>query len=219
MTDNRPLTKGVVQMKRCLITDKTRKVLLIAAIVIIGLVIFSQLIKNRGGVNVKCQTEYKVEEGLISYRQDDPKWKDLYLGESEFTMQSSGCITTSIATAISESENPLDPGQLVAFLSDNGVFDNDGNMQWGKLDELPGFNAEVYGKPDADAIDECLAQGHYPIVKVHRRSLFSYHHFVLIIGAENGEYICMDPLKDSFTKLKDYGNRIYSVRCVWYGDY
>lgn len=25
-----------------------------------------------------------------------------------------------------------------------------------------------------------------------------------------------NPLKDGLTKLKDYGNRIYSVRCVWY---
>ena len=30
------------------------------------------------------------------------------------------------------------------------------------------------------------------------------------------EYICMDPLQDKLTKLKDYGNRIYAVRCVWY---
>ena len=67
-----------------------------------------------------------------------------------------------------------------------------------------------------DYIDECLSAGHYPIVKVHRSSLFSYHHFVLIVGAEDGEYICMDPLKDGYTKLSDYGNRIYSVRCVWY---
>lgn len=32
----------------------------------------------------------------------------------------------------------------------------------------------------------------------------------------SGEYICMDPLKDTYTTLKDYSNRIYSVRCVWY---
>ena len=196
-------------------TNKTKKVLLIIAI-IIGVVILSQLYKNRGGVNVKCQSDYMVKEGLVSYRQDNPEWKDLHLGDSKYTMESSGCITTSIATAISESENPLDPGQLVTLLSDNGVFDEEGNIQWGKLDELPGFNTEVYGKPDVSAIDECLSQGRYPIVKVHRRSLFSYHHFVLIIGAENGEYICMDPLQDKLTKLKDYGNRIYSVRCVWY---
>ncbi len=194
---------------------KTKKILLIIAI-IIGLVILFQLYKNRGGVNVKCQSDYKVEEGLVSYRQDNPEWKDLHLGESKYTMKTSGCITTSIATAISGSENPLDPGQLVTLLSDNGVFDEEGNMQWGKLDELTGFHTEVYGKPDVGAIDECLSQGHYPIVKVHRRSLFSYHHFVLIIGAENGEYICMDPLQDKLTKLKDYGNRIYAVRCVWY---
>ena len=196
--------------------SNTKKILIIATVIVIGLVSVSQLIKNRGGVNVQCQTAYDVDGELVSYRQDDPKWKDLHLGESEFTMESSGCITTCIATAISRSGNPLNPGQVATLLSDNGVFDQDGNLQWGKLDEIPSFNTKVYDKPDVNAIDECLAQGYYPIVKVHRNTIFSYHHFVLIIGAVEGEYICMDPLKDGLTKLKDYGNRIYSVRCVWY---
>ena len=131
-------------------------------------------------------------------------------------MQSSGCVTTCISSAISKSGNPLNPGDLAKLLSDNGVFDGAGNMQWSKLDELNGFHTEVYSDLDPAYIDNCLSQGRYPIVKVHRRSLFSYHHFVLIVGSENGQYICIDPLKDGFTKLSDYGNRIYSIRCVWY---
>ena len=131
-------------------------------------------------------------------------------------METSGCITTCIASAISVTENPLNPQELVQLLNDNAVFDGAGNMQWGKLDELPGFHAEVYTDLDPAYVDKCLSQGRYPIVKVHRKSLFSYHHFVLIVGSEDGQYICMDPLKDGFTKLDDYSNRIYSIRCVWY---
>ncbi len=36
------------------------------------------------------------------------------------------------------------------------------------------------------------------------------------IGAENGDYICMDPLLDNLTKLSDYKNKIYAIRCVYY---
>ncbi len=198
--------------------ERRKKTILYFGACVVGLCLIlflSQVYKNRGGVNVQCKVDYPVSEGITGYRQDDQRWKDYSLGTSKYTMQSSGCITTCIATAISESSGAMNPGELVNLLSANGVFDNAGNMQWGKLDEIPGFNTEVYSDPDPAYIDNCLSQGRYPIVKVHRKSLFSYHHFVLIVGAENGDYICMDPLKDGFTKLKDYGNRIYSVRCVW----
>ena len=196
---------------------KIVSVLLILAAAL-TVIILSQVVKNRGGLNVKCSVDYPVSDRIVSYRQDDERWKNLHLGNSKYTMESSGCITTCIATAFSEQKSQLTPDQLVALLSENGVFDGAGNMQWGVLDQLPGVNTEVYSDLDAGYIDECLSQGHYPIVKVHRKSLFSYHHFVLIIGAENGEYICMDPLRDGYTKLSDYGNRIYSVRCVWYDE-
>ncbi len=195
---------------------KVIKRVLIIIVVIAIVVISSQIIKNRGGVNVKCQVDYPLTEGLSYYRQDDDDWKSLNLGNSEYTMESSGCITTCIATAISGNEDSLNPGQLVTLLSENNVFDENGNMQWGQLDEIPNFNTKVYSSPDVSYINECLSEGHYPIVKVHRKSLFSYHHFVLIIGTDGEEYICMDPLEDNLTKLSDYGNRIYSVRCVWY---
>ncbi|WP_026489450.1 hypothetical protein [Butyrivibrio sp. XBB1001] len=195
---------------------KRKMYIVLVLVVVLGILLLSQIAKNRGGINVKCNVEYPVPEKMVGYRQDDDRWKDIHLGESKYTMESSGCITTCIASAISETDNPLTPEETVTLLSENGVFDDDGNMQWSKLDSLPGFNAQVFSDLNSSYIDECLAQGRYPIVKVHRKSLFSYHHFVLIIGAENGQYICMDPLKDSYTTLKDYGNRIYSVRCVWY---
>ena len=153
----------------------------------------------------------------MSFRQDDDRWKEDTIGGSKYTMESSGCVITDIATAISGSEMAMNPGELNAFLGNNKVFDEEGNIQWGKISEIDGFQADVYTEKAADIIDKCLAAGHYPIVKIHRNTLFSYHHYVLIIGAENGEYICMDPLQDELTKLSDYKNKIYAIRCVYYG--
>lgn len=195
---------------------KNRKIMiLVIVLVVAGIIALSQVIKNRGGKNIECNADYPVSEKIVGYRQDDDAWKDIKLGNSKYTMKSSGCVTTCIATAISETADAPNPGELVNILSDNNVFDDNGNMQWSKLSEISGFNAEVYDDLDVKHIDECLSMGRYPIVKVHRKSLFSYHHFVLIIGSSDGEYICMDSLKDSFTKLSDYSNRIYSIRCVW----
>ncbi|WP_029232143.1 hypothetical protein [Butyrivibrio sp. VCB2006] len=188
--------------------------LVVAAIVCI--VALSQVVKNRGGLNIKSTEEYPVSQGVVLYRQDDPAWADKNLGTSKYTMESSGCITSCIASAISESSQPMDPGQLLTLLTEKRVYDGAGNMQWGMLDAIDGFGVEVYNTLDKAFIDECLSQGRYPIVKVHRKSLFSYHHFVLIVGSENGEYICIDPLKDGYTTLSDYSNRIYSIRCVWH---
>ena len=196
--------------------SKIRKRVIVAIICIVGIIIAFQCYKNRNGINIKCNSDYPVSANLVGYRQDDDRWKNYTLGDSKYDMGSSGCITTCISSAISETGNPLDPEELVLLLNENKVYDSEGNMQWGELDKLPGFHAEVYSDLDPAYIDQCLSQGRYPIVKVHRKSLFSYHHFVLIVGSENGDYICMDPLKDGLTKLGDYGNRIYSVRCVWY---
>ncbi len=121
-----------------------------------------------------------------------------------------------IATAISASDNALTPGELNQLLSDNQVYDGEGNLQWGLLDAINGFRTKVYSDVSAAHIDECLKQNHYPIVKVHRQTLTSYHHFILIVGTKDGEYICMDPLEDKLTKLSDYGSKVYAVRCVWY---
>lgn len=204
--------------KKIVLKNKKKPIItiIIGILCLTAIIVGTQVYKNRGGVNVKCSKDYPVSEGLVSYRQDDAAWKDIHLGDSEYTMGSSGCITTCIATAISETEGAMDPGELAVYMSDENVFDDEGNMQWGELDDLAGFHADVYSFGNAEYIDECLSKGRYPIVKVHRNSLLSYHHFVLIVGSRDGEYICMDPLEDSLTKLSDYGNRIYSVRCVWY---
>ena len=197
---------------------KNKKIIIFVAVVlvlILGLVAFVK-IKDRHGVVVKSTADFPVNEKLVAYRQDNPEWKADKIGNSKYDMEGSGCVITSIATAISDSEAAMTPGDLNNYFGENNVFDEEGNIQWGKIDELDGFYADVYTEKSADIIDRCLAAGHYPIVKIHRNTLFSYHHYVLIIGAENGDYICMDPLQDSLTKLSDYKNKIYAIRCVYY---
>ena len=160
----------------------------------------------------------KLSNCLLSYRQNDDRWGADHLGESRYTMESSGCIVTSIATAISASDKARNPGSLNAYLSNDQVFDAEGNLLWGRLDEVEGFQVSVYSDVANQHIEECLDEGHYPIVKIHRNTLTSYHHYIVIIGSKDGDYICMDPLQDELTHLSDYGNKVYAIRCVWVDD-
>lgn len=196
-----------------------KKKIIIGILVVLalaGILMAIYALKNRGGVKITCESDYKVNENLIPYRQDDEQWEDDNIGESRFKMGDSGCIITSIATAISQSKSPLTPGELNALLTEENVFDGEGNLQWGMLEQIDGFHVNVYSDITEQNIDTCLENGRYPIVKVHRKTLTSYHHYILIIGTENGDYVCMDPLENHLTKLSDYGNKVYAIRCVWY---
>ena len=63
----------------------------------IGLVGF----RLRGGVKMVPDRDYPIGENLPLYRQDEPEWAADYLGDSAYTMESSGCLVTCIAAAIS----------------------------------------------------------------------------------------------------------------------
>lgn len=83
---------------------KSKKTLIIALalgiLCIAAFIAATQFVKNRGGVNVKCNEDFPVSEGLISYRQDDAAWKDslfktLKLAIIEATVDGDPCYTTT----------------------------------------------------------------------------------------------------------------------------
>lgn len=196
---------------------KKIKILLFTIIFIIAGIIIAWYLKNlRGGIKVNATKEYTPASNLSLYRQDDNKWGNDKLGNSKYTLESSGCVTTSIAMALSDTNAALNPKQMNELFGKKNVYDESGNLQWGILDNIEGYHADVYSEVSSEIIDQCLQAGKYPIVKVHQNKLLSYHHYILIIGSENGEYICMDPLQSETTKLSDYGNLVYAIRCVWY---
>lgn len=191
--------------------------ILIILLIITGIIGGIYLFLHRGGTKVTCDIDYPVDSELVAYRQDDLEWAKDMIGDSKFDMESSGCVISSIATALSKSNKALNPGELNAMMSENNVFDSEGNLQWGVLANIDGFHADVYSDVSSEIIDDILNSGKYPVIRVVRgKALVSFHHYVLIIGAENGKYICMDPLEDKYTTLDDYNNKIYAIRCVWY---
>ena len=59
-------------------------IVILVFVVAAGALLAWQYMKNRGGVEVRCDSTYPVNEKLKAYRQDDDRWKDDKLGESKF---------------------------------------------------------------------------------------------------------------------------------------
>ena len=173
-------------------------------------------VRLRNGTQIKAPREEEIlsETDPVLYRQDDERWGEDRLGDSRFTMRSSGCLVSSIASAVSmESGMEETPGALNEKFSDRQVYDSEGNLQWEQLNALGEYRVDVYREVTSEVIDTCLSEGGYPIARVRMYALGNIH-YVLIVGVQDGEYLCMDPLQDKLMKLSSYGNRVYALRCV-----
>lgn len=185
----------------------------ILLMIILAAAVFFYL-RLHGSVVVKPNRAGLSSGEVVIYRQDDEAWAEDRLGDSRFTMKSSGCLVTCIASAVSmETGAELTPGALNQFFSDNNVYDIEGNIQWAAMEQIEGFSVNVFQGVSEPEIAQSLTEGHYPIVRVRMHGLGRFH-YVLIVGTEAGEYLCMDPLENEPAKLSRYLDRVYAVRMV-----
>ena len=159
-------------------------------------------------------------EEIILFRQDDERWAEDKLGNSDYNMKNSGCLVTCIAAALSMDNDTerkkVTPKNLNEQFSSGNVYDREGNLQWENLRQLDDgviYDAEVYDSVSEEIIKDCLKRGKFPIVRV-RMSGIGNVHYVLIVKLEEGEFFCMDPLEDELQPLSHYGSRVYAIRCV-----
>jgi len=174
------------------------------------------LFRIRGSVKVKPSTD--VEAGMhVYYGQKDPRWVDLHLGTSPYTMEHSGCLVCCIAASLEmQGRAPQSPDAWIAALTSAGAFDSAGNLLWENLSAVDGeISAERCDHTDGQEIMEQLQAGRYPIVRVRVNGLGSFH-YVLIAGAADGSFQCMDPLsgREELVPLSGFGSRVYAVRYV-----
>lgn len=189
-------------------------IIIISAFIILSVFALAFL-RFRGSTRIRPSFDIVPGTDIVRYRQDDSRWADEHLGNSKYTLGSSGCLVSCVASAISmEHDMEETPSTLNARLSSNGVYDSEGNMQWESLRQSTGYQVDLPSDISSDTIDSYLSRGVYPIVRVRMYAVGNVH-YVLIVKAENGRYWCMDPLKDELTDLSEYGNRIYAVRCVY----
>ena len=190
-----------------------RKLLLFIILLILAGAVF-WTVRVRGSVVVHAGEDIKSGKETVFFRQDDERWAKEKLGNSRYIMESSGCLVCCITSAlVMGGKTDGTPLTINELFSGRNVYDSEGNILWDNLQKAGDYETEVFDGVDEEVLCECLQKGRYPIVRVRVNAVGNFH-YVLIVRAQNGEFYCMDPLKEGERSLAEYGNRIYAVRCV-----
>lgn len=156
---------------------------------------------------------------IATYRQDANEWSSDTLGTTSDTMAGYGCTVTSVANAITNvTGNQTSPKVLNDTLSRINGYTNRGWLIWSKVAEATNGAVQitVHGTPTHEKIDQCMAAGSYPIVKIKLGGVVP--HWVMLVGRRDGEYMMRDPLQGGPTDLpiavSKRAQKIHSLRCL-----
>lgn len=193
--------------------------------ILFGAFLLLQGRQKSGGIVIRPEKEYDSVETVYNL-QYDPLWQENNLGNSPYTMKSSGCLTAAIASSLAMQEMPtdreeiLDAGELNQLFSREEVYNGAGDIVWGNIkNALEDTEVYVAGSVSRDEINQLLEEGKYPLVKVKIPKNGAVH-WVVITGAGKDSYLCMDPMNRDRTEvpLSDFNNAVYALRCVYWVD-
>lgn len=201
--------------------DRRKKIIWIltgAAILVLAAAAFL-VWRHRGGggegTTIQSTKAHPLPEAVY-YLQKDEEWAADPLGESRFTMGSSGCLVTCLATLFDLYGESVTPGELNRLFTEQGVYSASGDVIWGNISSVyPEATVTVYKTVDEQAIEAALDQQQYPLVRVKNLG-DGYWHWVLLLGSGDDGYLCMDPLysEKEARPLSAHGNTVYSWRLV-----
>ena len=166
------------------------------------------------GTNIKPTENFPLKD-IVYYLQDDPLWSEDKIGGTDKKMSSHGCLISCVAASISHLGITTDPKEVNERLIANEGYDG-ADLIWYKIKEaFPGIDYRYKNSFTEDDINHDLKNGFLPIVKVKYKGRFVYH-WVLIIGAQEGEYFVYDPLEKSKKPilLSTHG-KTYSYRVLY----
>lgn len=200
---------------------KNKKRLILFAVTVCFAVLlctgFLYVQRNRGeGILLQPSKIYPLPD-IPYYLQNDSQWAEDKLGNSIFTMKSSGCLTTSLAASLSVQKGQnITPKELNQLFSDYDVYNANGDIVWANIpNAVEPVETYVPRNPDADTIEAFVEEGRYPVVKVKYKGNGAWH-WVVLIGSDEDGFLCMDSLNEekSPQPLSVHGSRVYSMRMV-----
>lgn len=141
----------------------------------------------------------------VNWRQGDPSWSNVRIGNTSSTVGKIGCLVTSIAILIEKSGvnttiSPFNPGTFVEALNKNGGFDSGGNLQYAAVNKaVPGFsyvgNVNLRGKSRSEklaTISQYFSQGYYITAEV-KGATPGNQHWVAVTGIDSVNVMMVDP--------------------------
>ena len=145
-----------------------------------------------GGLNgANC-----VTGNFEEWKQIDPKWKDITIGNSSTTMAQAGCLITSVSMQLMRSGVKLnidnfDPGKAAKAFDFQGA-----NLVWSSVSNVaPNFKfvkkVSLKGKSKEEKIkitSDLINQGYYVVANVKNGG-----HWVAVTGVGNNTIYMSDP--------------------------
>lgn len=142
---------------------------------------------------------------FVEWRQTDPKWASIKVGNSSGTLGSIGCLITSISILIEKSGcntliKPFNPGTFLEKLNEVNSFDGNGNLQYaGVTRAVPAFkyvgNVNLRGKSREEKlslIKQYQNNGYYITAEV-KGATSGNQHWVAVINVEGNNVLMVDP--------------------------
>lgn len=188
------------------------------AVTLVIAALFLWKITDRGeGKLVKAVPErsYPITD-VAFFLQNDLQWADDTLGASHFKMAGSGCLVSCIASSLCAQGIDTDPGRLNKIFTDNDVYNSEGEVLWNNISKaFPEARVTIPANTDAANLEKAVEEDLLPIVKVKYKGT-GYQHWVLLIGANEGGYLCMDPLNPDKEPLplSEHDEVVYRYRIV-----
>lgn len=170
-------------------------------------------IKNIGIVP-RTDKNFDYSRDIEYFLQNDPRWANKNLGDSDYTLAEQGCTIADSAMVLQYFGYEIDPGLLNDELIKDEAYTKNGNLLWYKLEELYPVEYKFRRVFSAGTLEKNLKNGILPIVRVKYGEL-GLEHWVLIVGADGSDFLVMDPLNQNktLTRLEEYG-KVYAYRAI-----
>jgi hypothetical protein len=141
-----------------------------------------------------------------AWKQGDPRWAGLHLGDSSYIMSRSGCAVTACAMVAAYFGSDKNPGGICRALNSNGGLTAAGDLYWHKVPAAAGGTIKYvarYNYCSLSRINQELDAGYPVIAKVKRKG---NTHFVVLTGRSGSTYYINDPAGGVRTTLnQQYG--------------
>ncbi len=96
-------------------------------------------------VIIAVPSSSSAAEDYRAWKQTDKRWSSISLGDSVYTIGSSGCLVSSVAKLLIQAEfrnaDSFNIADLANWLNSNSGYDSSGNLYWAKVSTYaPGFS-------------------------------------------------------------------------------
>lgn len=169
------------------------------------------------GVELRPSKDYEILD-IQYYLQNDPEWSGDLIGNSNSRMGGTGCLITCVASAVTDLGVSVTPKELNIKLADIEGYQG-ADLIWYKINEaFPEIDYKYSRIFSSATIERDLNKGQLPIinVKYYGRGMT---HWLLVVGAEDGEFLVFDPLNQDKEpiKLSTHG-KVYAYRVLTRAD-